>query len=69
MRFHGMNRRDAQKLWRELGGTIENKRGTGEEVYRHPNWPKPIRANKRNKHAPRAVTKAIWRLVRRPGDR
>ncbi len=69
MKHHGKNLRDVRKAWRDLGGQIINRRGTGEEVYRHPRWPKPIVVNKRRKDAPRALTQAIARLSAAPRRR
>jgi hypothetical protein len=58
-----MNMRDARKRWRQLGGTVDNRRGTGEDVYRHPALRKPITVNGRRKDAPRVLTRAIRRLL------
>lgn len=61
---HGMNLRDARSLWRRLHGNVEDRRKTGEEVYRHPAMQKPICANKRRKDAPRELTAALRQLSR-----
>ena len=64
MSMRGMNLRDARRLWIRLGGTADNKNCTGEEVYRHPQWPKPITVNKRRKDAPLELIKVLARLMR-----
>ncbi|MGO8753357.1 MAG: hypothetical protein ACLQNE_46060 [Thermoguttaceae bacterium] len=56
---HGMNLRMARRLWRECGGTIEDKDGTGEEVFRHPRFDRPITVNKRRHDAPRKLTATL----------
>lgn len=59
-----MNRRKVRKLWIGANGTVNDKRGTGEEVYRHPSLLKPITVNKRKKDAPRELTKALIEIYR-----
>ena len=63
MGMHGMNLIDVRKLWKEYGGTVEDKNRTGEEVYSHTLWLKPITVNKRRKDAPRELTKALSKLM------
>lgn len=56
--YHGCNLRVARKIWKKLGGSVNDKRGTGEEVYCHPNVPVSIVVDKRRKDSPRVLT--IW---------
>lgn len=60
----GMNRRDALKLWRELGGSVDERPGTGEVVCRHPNLLKAIVVNNRRKDATRELTTALKRIMK-----
>lgn len=52
---NGMNRRELDTIIRELGGTIEYPRRTGDAIYRHPAFPRPVRVNNRRKDSTRAV--------------
>jgi hypothetical protein len=58
-----MDLREARRLWRECGGTVNNKAGTGEEVYRHPRLDRSITVNKRRHDAPRQLTATLLRLA------
>lgn len=62
MPFHEMSLRDAKRMWIAVGGSVDDKNGTGEEVYRHPELIKPITVNKRRDDAPRKLTVALNRL-------
>ena len=61
--FGGMNLNKARKLWLHIGGDVGNKPATGEEVYRHFKYAKPITVNRRKKSAPRVLTNALRRLM------
>lgn len=52
---NGMNRRELDTIFYELGGTIEYPRRTGEAIYRHPCSPRPVRVNNRRKDATREL--------------
>ena len=58
----GMSRRQAVRLARRLGCTVEAVRGTGELRLRHPAWSRALRFNRRRKDAPRPVALALRRL-------
>lgn len=60
----GRNRRDVDELFLDLGGEITHLRRTGEDLYRHPLLPKPVRVNRRRKDAPRSLSQAVHRLLR-----
>ena len=57
-----MNLREARREWKRLGGSVEDKNRTGEEVYRHLEVLKPITVNKRRTDAPRKVLVELKRL-------
>ena len=61
----GMNRRDALRLWKEWGGTVDDRVGTGETILRHPKIPKRVIViNNRRKDAPRELTTALKRIMK-----
>lgn len=60
----GMNRREALKLWVDLGGTVDERPGTGEVVCRHPKLLKVIVINNRRKDATRELTTALKRIMK-----
>lgn len=60
----GRNRREIDELFRNLGGEITELRRTGENLYRHPLLPKPVRVNRRRKDAPRSLSQAVHQLLR-----
>ena len=63
MTFSGVNLLEARRLWRRVGGDCHDRRRTGEEVFTHPGWPKPIVVNKRRKDAPMELVKALTRVM------
>ena len=60
----GMNLRDALRLWRKSGGTVESRKGTGEVVCRHPRLEGVIVHNNRRKDASRELTTALKRIMK-----
>ena len=66
--LRGANLKKVRAIWTKLGGTVANKPRTGEDVYRHPKWPKPIVMNKRRKDASRELTKVVGQLLRQEAD-
>ena len=63
MTFVGANRRKLDAMFRRLGGTVTPVFRTGEVVYRHPSFPRPIKINGRRKDCPRLLTKFVTRLA------
>jgi len=63
LRNSGANLRYMRRFWKAIGGTVQDKRATGEEVYRHPRASRPITVNKRRKSAPRELTSVARRLA------
>ena len=57
------NLRIARRLWRSLGGSVEDVPRTGEERYTHPRLARPITVNKRRKDAPRKLVTALRRIA------
>jgi hypothetical protein len=53
---HGMNLRTFDRIWREIGGTVEIAYRTGEAVYAHPKLDRRVRINSRRKDTPRILT-------------
>lgn len=66
--LRGANLNKVRAIWIDLGGTVENRHRTGEEVYRHPKWHKPVVVNKRRKDASRELTKVAGKLLRQEGN-
>lgn len=69
---YGVNRRNLDRLFLSLGGTIEDVRRTGELRYRHPLMDACAKANKRRKDAPSHLVDFVRELIRRfpdPTDR
>ena len=62
---YGVNRRDLDRIFRRLGGTIEDVRGTGELRYRHPMMSSCPKANKRRKDAPSHLVDFVREVMRR----
>lgn len=57
-RFHyGMNSRDFDREFRQLGGFVEAVRRTGERRYSHPRVATTVRADGRRKDTPMHVVK------------
>jgi hypothetical protein len=56
---NGINRRELDRIFQELGGTIERVRRTGEALYRHREVPRPVRVNDRRKDASRALVALV----------
>ncbi len=54
---NGMNRRELDEFLRELGGTKDYPRRTGDALYRHPYLPRPVRVNNRRKDATRELVR------------
>jgi len=61
--LHGINRRDAVKLWTALGGTCASGNGDGELYFRHPEFPGVYKCG-RSKSCPRELTRRIRILAR-----
>jgi hypothetical protein len=59
---HGMSLRNVRRQCLQDGWTVEDKIGTGEEVYRHPHYQRPITVNKRRHDAPRVLTRIAARI-------
>lgn len=57
------NLREMRNVWKSLGGTVEDVRGTGEERYSHPRIPRPITVNKRRKDTPRKLITAFRKII------
>ena len=55
--------RRARKLWRGLGGNVEDIRRTGQERYFHQGLQGTIRVDKRRKDAPRKLVTALRRIA------
>lgn len=56
---NGMNRRELDRIFSELGGTIEYPRRTGDALYRHRSVPQPVRVNNRRKDATRELVALV----------
>lgn len=63
MTYSGMRLLRARRLWRQCGGVVEDRKGTGEEVYSHPALHRAIAVNKRRHDAPRTLTAALRKLA------
>ena len=61
----GCSRVKALKMAKSLGGSVKNKRRTGEVVVRHPDWNRPVTINNRRKDAPRYLVAKLNRLAER----
>ena len=59
----GISLRDTRALWKKLGGSVEDVRGTGEERYSHPWIGCSITVNKRRKDTPRKLVVALRYLL------
>ena len=59
----GRDLRKSRELWKKLGGSVQDIRGTGEERYSHPKIERPIKVNKRRKDSPRKLTTTLRRLA------
>jgi len=57
-----MNLRISRRAWILLGGTVRDRRRTGEEIYAHPDLLTVITVNKRRKDTPMALLVAIRRI-------
>lgn len=56
--------RRAARRWKQLGGTVEPIRRTGEHRYRHPLIEKPITVNARRHDATRFLMVQLRRIER-----
>lgn len=56
-------RRKFDREWKEHGGCIECKRGTGEDLYLHPLFP-PLRVNGRRESVPACLITRLNRILR-----
>jgi hypothetical protein len=61
--FDGMNRRDLDRIFLQLGGSIEFPRRTGEVLYRRPLMTRPARANARRKDASRHLVHFVREIL------
>lgn len=59
----GINLRKVRKIWEMSGGTVSDRRRTGEEVFSHPLVERPIVVNKRRKDSPRKLSATLRRLL------
>lgn len=59
----GINRRELDKILRDLGGEVRKLRRTGEIVYRHPSLAQRPKADERRKDAPAHLVKFVRRLA------
>jgi hypothetical protein len=64
---NGINRRDLDRLLRDLGGDHEIAHATGDVVYSHPRLTYRARANCRRKDASRALVLFVRDLERTLG--
>ena len=60
----GMNRRDLDRVLRDLGGSVVPIKRTGEIQYRHPLMQNRPRANGRRKDAPRHLVAFVLEIIR-----
>lgn len=60
--MRGMDMSDALTELELLGATVEDVKGTGEIIVKHPAIPRWMRVNYRRKDAPRCLTHAIRKL-------
>lgn len=56
-----MKRRDLERVLVSLGGTVEERRGTGELFYRHPSMSWYVTTNGRRKDAALVAVKFVSR--------
>lgn len=66
MTTHGMSLRNALKEAQRLGVSVEQKRGTGELMFRFPGM-RPVAVNQRRKDASRALTHLLHQAGGRHG--
>lgn len=65
----GMNRRELDKMFRAMGGTITPVHRTGELIYTHPLFPtERPRANARRKDAPRHLVVFARKVAARQAE-
>lgn len=63
--YRGMSLLAARRAWLRMGGTVETRTGTGEDVYRHPGMgAKGVVVNLRRTDAPRVLTMWLRRLAK-----
>lgn len=61
----GMNRRELDRIFEQIGGSIERPRGTGEVLYRHPLMARCARANARRKDASRHLVHFVKEVLQK----
>jgi hypothetical protein len=66
---HTSDARRFKRLWRELGGSIEPQRRTGEARYSHPSFEGSLRVNDRRKDVPAVLLSRLNQLIRARNDR
>lgn len=62
--IHTSDRRNAERIWRMLGGEIIPVRRTGEMFYAHPSFAAPLRINGRRHDVPAKVLSRINQLLK-----
>jgi hypothetical protein len=60
-----MNRRELDRIFEQIGGSIERPRGTGEVLYRHPLTARCARANARRKDASRHLVHFVKEILQK----
>lgn len=61
---HTSDSRLFKRMWRALGGRIVHIRGTGEALYTHPHFERPVRANDRRQDVPAKLLSRLNSLIR-----
>lgn len=63
--IHLTDTRHFKKLWKDMGGTILELRGTGEVRYVHTHFVDTVRANDRRKDVPAVLISRMNQLIRK----
>lgn len=64
-RVRGLSsRRRFDRVWQQIGGTVEHVRRTGEARYRHPSRKRPIKVSARRDDTQRVLIYVYKKIVR-----